>query len=197
MYAGVGFGSIGASKIIARTLEEYKKYNKTSDDVVEEKLQELKTSARPKSSRTGIIVKGIDNCLVKISKCCSPVPGDEIIGYITRGRGVTVHRKDCKNVKDLLQDEGRIIDVYWDTEKQSSYNVEISVFANDRDGLLADIIKVISNSESTLIAVSAKSNREKIAVVELTLEVKNIEDLNKTLRLLGKVDSVYDVKRKK
>ena len=76
-------------------------------------------------------------------------------------------------------------------------NVEISVFANDRDGLLADIIKVISNSESTLIAVSAKSNREKIAVVELTLEVKNIEDLNKTLRLLGKVDSVYDVKRKK
>lgn len=197
MYAGVGFGSIGASKIIARTLEEYKKYNKTSDDVVEEKLQELKTSARPKSSRTGIIVKGIDNCLVKISKCCSPVPGDEIIGYITRGRGVTVHRKDCKNVKDLFQDEGRIIDVYWDTEKQSSYNVEISVFANDRDGLLADIIKVISNSESTLIAVSAKSNREKIAVVELTLEVKNIEDLNKTLRLLGKVDSVYDVKRKK
>ena len=197
MYAGVGFGSIGASKIIARTLEEYKKYNKTSDDVVEEKLQELKTSTRPKSSRTGIIVKGIDNCLVKISKCCSPVPGDEIIGYITRGRGVTVHRKDCKNVKDLLQDEGRIIDVYWDTEKQSSYNVEISVFANDRDGLLADIIKVISNSESTLIAVSAKSNREKIAVVELTLEVKNIEDLNKTLRLLGKVDSVYDVKRKK
>ena len=197
MYAGVGFGSIGASKIIARTLEEYKKYNKTSDDVVEEKLQELKTPARPKSSRTGIIVKGIDNCLVKISKCCSPVPGDEIIGYITRGRGVTVHRKDCKNVKDLLQDEGRIIDVYWDTEKQSSYNVEISVFANDRDGLLADIIKVISNSESTLIAVSAKSNREKIAVVELTLEVKNIEDLNKTLRLLGKVDSVYDVKRKK
>ena len=197
MYAGVGFGSIGASKIIARTLEEYKKYNKTSDDVVEEKLQELKTLARPKSSRTGIIVKGIDNCLVKISKCCSPVPGDEIIGYITRGRGVTVHRKDCKNVKDLLQDEGRIIDVYWDTEKQSSYNVEISVFANDRDGLLADIIKVISNSESTLIAVSAKSNREKIAVVELTLEVKNIEDLNKTLRLLGKVDSVYDVKRKK
>jgi len=164
MYAGVGFGSIGASKIIARTLEEYKKYNKTSDDVVEEKLQELKTPARPKSSRTGIIVKGIDNCLVKISKCCSPVPGDEIIGYITRGRGVTVHRKDCKNVKDLLQDEGRIIDVYWDTEKQSSYNVEISVFANDRDGLLADIIKVISNSESTLIAVSAKSNREKIAV---------------------------------
>ena len=197
MYAGVGFGSIGASKIIARTLEEYKKYNKTSDDVVEEKLQELKTPARPKSSRTGIIVKGIDNCLVKISKCCSPVPGDEIIGYITRGRGVTVHRKDCKNVKDLLQDEGRIIDVYWDTEKQSSYNVEISVFANDRDGLLADIIKVISNSESTLIAVSAKSNREKIAVVELTLKVKNIEDLNKTLRLLGKVDSVYDVKRKK
>ncbi len=196
MYAAVGFGSIGASKIITRTLEEYRKDNKQGSDF-EVKIEELKGENKPKSSKTGIIVKGIDNCLVKISKCCTPVPGDEIIGYITRGRGVTIHRKDCKNVKDLLQDEGRIIDVYWDGEKLSSYNVEINVFANDRDGLLADVIKDVTASDATMIAINARATKEKIAVIELTLEVKNIEVLNKTLRQLGKIDSVYEVKRKK
>ena len=198
MYSAVGFGAIGAGKIITRTLEEYRKYNKENINV-DEKIEELQTeqNRKPKSSKTGIIVKGIDNCLVKISKCCSPVPGDEIIGYITRGRGVTVHRSDCQNVKDLIKDEGRIIEVYWDEKKESSYNVDITVFANDRDGIIADIIKIISTSDAKLIAISAKTNREKIIIVELTVEVKNISDLHKTQRELGKIDSVYDVKRKK
>ena len=195
MYAAVGFGSITANKIIARTLEEYRKFHQ--EENVEEKIVELQEAPKIKSSRTGIIVKGIDNCLVRLSKCCNPVPGDEIIGYITRGRGVTVHRKDCKNVKDLLQDEGRIIDVYWDEKKESAYNVDITVFANDREGLLADVIRVIGNTNARLVAVSAKASKEKIATVELTLEVKNIEDLTKAQRELGKIDSVYDVKRKK
>ena len=195
MYAAVGFGSITANKIITRTLEEYRKFH--DEENVEEKIVELQSTPRAKSSKTGIIVKGIDNCLVRLSKCCNPVPGDEIIGYITRGRGVTVHRKDCKNVKDLLEDEGRIIDVYWDEKKESAYNVDITVFANDREGLLADVIKVIGNTDTRLIAVSAKASKEKIATVELTLEVKNKEDLTKAQRELGKIDSVYDVKRKK
>ena len=97
----------------------------------------------------------------------------------------------------MLEDEGRIIDVYWDTQKQSAYNVDIIVFANDREGLLADVIKVIGNTDTRLIAVSAKASKEKIATVELTLEVKNKEDLTKAQRELGKIDSVYDVKRKK
>ena len=195
MYAAVGFGSITANKIIARTLEEYRKYH--NEENVEKKIEELKEMPKTKPSKTGIVVKGIDNCLVRISKCCNPVPGDEIIGYITRGRGVTIHRKNCNNVKDLLQDEGRIIDVYWDEEKKSSYNVEITVYANDRDGLLSDVIKIIGNTDTKLIAVSAKASREKIAVVELTLEVKDINELTKAQRELGKIDSVYDVKRKK
>ena len=195
MYAAVGFGSITANKIIARTLEEYRKFH--DEENVEEKIVELQSTPKTKSSKTGIIVKGIDNCLVRLSKCCNPVPGDEIIGYITRGRGVTVHRKDCKNVKDLLEDEGRIIDVYWDEKKESAYNVDITVFANDREGLLADVIRVIAGTNTRLVAVSAKASKEKIATVELTLEVKDIEDLTKAQRELGKIDSVYDVKRKK
>lgn len=195
MYAAVGFGSITAGKIIAKTLEEYRKYHE--EENVEKKIEELRTAPKAKPSKTGIVVKGIDNCLVKISRCCNPVPGDEIIGYITRGRGVTVHRKNCKNVKDLLEDEGRIIDVYWDERKDSSYNVDINIFANDRDGLLADIIKTIGNAEPKLIAVLAKTSKEKIVTVELTLEVRDINDLVKVQRELGKIDSVYEVKRRK
>ena len=197
MYASVGFGSIGPNKIISRVLEEYNKYNKVKN--IEQKIEELKQEHHrsKSSSKTGIIVKGIDNCLVKMSRCCNPVPGDEIIGYITRGRGVTIHRKDCKNVKDLLEDEGRIIDVFWDDEKETTHNVDITIFANDRDGLLADAITVVSASTARLIAVTAKSNKEKIATIEMTLEVKNVVDLAKVQRELGKIDSVYDVKRKK
>ena len=197
MYSGVGFGSIGPSKIITRTLEEYRKDNNEKIDL-DEKIKELHTvKNNNKPSKTGIIVKGIDNCLIKMSKCCNPVRGDEIIGYITRGRGVTVHRKDCKNVKDLLKDEGRIIDVRWDDQEQSSYKVDIIVYANDRQGLLADVIQVISNSDATMLAVSAKANKEKIVVIETTIEVKDLTDLNKVQRNISKVDSVYDVRRKK
>ena len=197
MYAGVGFGSIGPSKIITRTLEEYRKDNNEKIDL-EEKIKELHTEKENiKTSKSGIIVKGIDNCLVKMSKCCNPVRGDEIIGYITRGRGVTVHRKDCKNVQDLIKDEGRIIDVCWDNQEKSSYKVDIIVFANDREGLLTDVIQVISMSDAKMIAISAKANRDKIDIIELTIEVKDLNDLNKVQRAISKVDSVFDVKRKK
>lgn len=197
MYAGVGFGSIGPSKIITRTLEEYRKDNNEKIDL-EEKIKELHTEKENnKPSKSGIVVKGIDNCLVKMSKCCNPVRGDEIIGYITRGRGVTVHRKDCKNVQDLIKDEGRIIDVCWDNQEKSSYKVDIIVFANDREGLLTDVIQVISMSDAKMVAISAKANRDKIDIIELTIEVKDLNDLNKVQRAISKVDSVYDVKRKK
>ena len=167
---------------------------------LEEKIEELHTRHHfnDNVSKTGIIVKGIDNCLIKLSKCCNPVPGDEIIGYITRGRGVTVHTKDCVNIKDLFKEEERIIDVYWAQENTNkSYNVEMTVFANDREELLGDIMRTAQQDGSKIIGVQAKSNKEKIVMVELTLEVKDIEAVNKVQRELGKIDSVYDVKRKK
>ncbi len=196
MYSGVGFGSISAGKIISRMLEEYRKVHKEED--IEKTLEELSKEKvhREKPSQNGIIVKGIDNCLVKLSKCCNPVPGDEIIGYITRGRGVSVHRTDCVNAKNLLSDGNRIIDVYWSNQK-TTYSVDIDIFANDRSGLLADIINVIGNAGCTLLAVSSKANKEKIATTEITVEVKNIDQLNQLLKALRKIDSVYEVKRKK
>lgn len=198
MYAAVGFGSITATKVLSKILEEYRKTKPNTE--IEEKIEELHTrhNINENVSKTGIIVKGIDNCLVKLSKCCNPVPGDEIIGYITRGRGVTVHTKDCVNVKDLFKEEERIIDVYWAQESTNkSYNVEMTIYANDREELLGDIMRTAQQDNSKIVGVQAKSNKEKIVMVELTLEVKDIEAVNKIQRELGKIDSVYDVKRKK
>ncbi len=196
MYASVGFGAISPVKIIARILEEYKKEHKEED--VEEKIQEL-ASIKPSktTSKAGVIVKGIDNCLVKLSKCCNPLPGDSIIGYVTKGRGVTVHRTDCVNINDLLAEKDRIIDVYWQEDVKASYSVDIEIYANDRSGLLADIIKALSESKAKLMAVNSKANRERIALTEITIEIENLDELNKVLKLLRKVDSVYEVKRRK
>ena len=198
MYAAVGFGANTATKVIARILIEYRKDNKEED--IEEKLEEL-TQAKhtnvTKASNNGIIVKGIDNCLVKLSKCCNPLPGDDIIGYITKGRGVSVHRKDCVNVPELIKEENRIIDVSWVEEKQASYNVDIEVYANDRQGLLSDIIKEIGKTKANLVKVNAKAGKDRIAIIEITIETKNLDELNSILKALRKVDSVYEVKRKK
>ena len=196
MYASVGFGAISQVKIISRMLEEYRKSHK--EENIEQKIEELTSKRKTvKPSSTGVVVKGIDNCLVKLSKCCNPVPGDNIIGYITKGRGVSVHRTDCVNVKDLLKEEDRIIDVYWYTEKAASYNVDITVYANDRTGLLADVIQVLSNLKTKLMGLNSKATKEHIATIEITIEVENIEELNKVLKELRKVDSVYEVTRKK
>lgn len=196
MYASVGFGAISSGKVIARILEEYRKVN--SEENFEDKLEELSKERvkHSKPSSVGIVVEGIDNCLVRLSKCCNPVPGDEIIGFITRGRGVSVHRKDCVNMTDLLAQEGRMIEVYWYNEQKATYSVDIEIFANDRSGLLSDIISEIGNSKCRFIAINSRANKEKIAITEVTVEVENLDELNKLLKTLRKIDSVYEVKRK-
>ncbi len=197
MYASVGFGSISQGKIIAKILEEYRKVHQ--EENIEKTLEELSKEKviKEKPSQNGIVVKGIDNCLVKLSKCCNPVPGDEIVGYITKGRGVSVHRADCFNVKNLLSEEDRMIDVYWYTGNKTTYNVEIEIYANDRNGLLADIVTEVGNTKCKMIAVSSRATKEKLAITEITIEVEDIEQLNKVQKALRKIDSVYEVKRKK
>ena len=196
MYASVGFGAISASKIVARLLEEYRKEHNEED--IESKIEELaKKKAHSKPSQNGIVVEGIDNCLVKLSKCCNPLPGDSIVGYITKGRGVSVHRTDCVNVKDLLSEESRMIDVYWENSADSNYSVEIQVYANDRTGLLADIIKEITGAKYNILGFNTRTTKERIAIVDVNIELENLDDLNKVMNMLRRIPSVYDVKRKR
>ncbi|MBR3002311.1 MAG: bifunctional (p)ppGpp synthetase/guanosine-3',5'-bis(diphosphate) 3'-pyrophosphohydrolase [Clostridia bacterium] len=197
MYAAVGFGANSPVKVIARILQEYKKAHE--EENIEQKLQELSTrkTTKTKPSDSGVVVKGIDNCLVKLSKCCNPLPGDEIVGYITKGRGVSVHRKDCVNIKDLLSEENRMIDVEWFNQNETSYNVEIEVFSNDRAGLLVDILKELGTTKAKLMGVNTKTTKERIAIIEITIEIENLDELNKVLKSIRKVDSVYEVHRRK
>ena len=197
MYASIGFGGISPNKIITRLLEEYKKEHE--EETIEEKIQELVTEkpSKRKAPKSGVIVKGIDNCLVKFSKCCNPVPGDDIIGYVTKGRGVSVHRKDCSNLKDLLSEEERIIEVEWyDETNKAEYNVDIEILANDRTGLLSDVVKEITNQKINIMGVNTRTSKDRIATINTTLEVQNIEQLNQVIKQIRKVDSVYEVTRK-
>lgn len=197
-YAAIGFGAISPIKIITRLLEEYKKENK--DLVLEEKIEELKKvklDSKPRSSKNGIIVKGIDNCLVKLSKCCNPLPGDEIIGYITKGRGVSIHRADCVNCRNLISNEQRLIDVSWEKETHASYVTDLTIFANDRNGLLADITVALNEAKATLVSLNAKTTQNRVAIITIGVEVDGIEKLTKIQKALRKVDSVYDVHRNK
>ena len=197
MYAAVGFGGMSPVKIIARLLMEYRKEHE--EDSIEEKIVELSKAKPniPKPSSSGIVVKGIDNCLVRIAKCCNPLPGDEIVGYITKGRGVSVHRKDCQNLKDLLNEDNRMIDVSWYKNEKTSYNVEIEVFSNDRDGLLADILRKIGETKAHIMGVNTKTTKERIAIIAIIMEIENLDELNKVIKLIRQVESVYEVKRKK
>ncbi len=198
LYASIGFGGISVNKLMARLLDEYRKEHEDED--FEEKIEELAKSkpTNNKPSKTGIVVKGIDNCLVKLSKCCNPLPGDEILGYITKGRGVSVHRKDCVNVNDLFNEENRMIDVYWFDDVNGSYKVEVEILANDRNGLLKDIIKQIENyAKIKLMGVNTRTTKESIAIMNISLEVENIETLSKLLTAFRNVESVYEVHRKR
>ena len=198
MYASIGFGGISANKILARFLEEYNKEHEEED--FEQKIEEL-AKAKPqkqKTSKSGVVVKGIDNCLVKLSKCCNPLPGDDILGYITKGRGVSVHRTDCVNVKDLLEDEeARMIDVSWVEEIKGTYTVEIEIFATDRSGLLKDILKQVENSKAKLMGVNTRTTKERIAIMNITIETENISELNKLMNSINNIPSVYEEKRKR
>ena len=197
LYSSVGFGTITPNKVVSRMLEEYRKTHE--EENLEEKIEALSNERRnsTKPSTSGVVVKGIDNCLVKLSKCCNPVPGDEIIGYITKGRGVSVHRKDCKNINELLEQENRIIDVEWYSNKPTAYDVDITILSNDRDGLLADIIQAVAGERAPAQSVNSKVTKERIVVTELTVEVNDINQLNNILKALRKVDSVYEVRRRK
>ncbi len=195
MYAAVGFGAMSSVKIISRMLHEYRKEHE--EENVEEKIEELKQKNKVRPSSSGIIVKGIDNCLVKLSRCCNPVPGDEIVGYITKGRGVSVHRKDCINVKNLLNEENRMIDVAWyNKQDEIAYTVDIQIFSSDRAGLLVEILKEVGNVKARLLGVNTKT-KDTIATIEITIEVENLAELTKVMKALRKIDSVFEVRRKK
>lgn len=197
LYAAVGYGGILINQIIPKLKEMYKQSQKEEKSLDELPIVHSK-QYKPKSVKKdtqGVTVKGIDNILVRFSKCCNPVPGDDIIGFITRGRGVSVHRKDCLNVTNETDHVDRFIEVEWDEERQTAYQSEIQIIAADRKGLLSEITNVLSETKLTVTAVNARTNREKIAIINLTVEITNVNQLDKLINKIRTMQGVMDVFR--
>jgi len=196
LYAAVGFGMLASSHVVARLMQEQRRHEKPEPPHLPE--PETAVDARPKPpsahSTQGIFVLGEPGMLVRFAKCCSPLPGDDITGFITRGRGVTVHKADCINIVSE-QDVARLVEVSWDTDAKSSYSGTIQIMAYDRVGLLADLMLALTSLKVTLSAASAKSNKNQTCSISFTLEVETRSELDRIIRQLAKRADVIDIFR--
>lgn len=203
VYSQIANGGSYVSKVATALFKYYNEdkkedIKKESNDVevlLDEKTKKEKSHVKDK---VGVTVKGIDNLMIRVSRCCNPVPGDEIVGYITKGRGISVHRKDCTNITSLPEEEQRrFIEVEWDTTEEKSYNADITVIAEDRKGLFSDISKACENMDVHISGVNAKSSKEKTIHIVLTLSISNTAQMKKILRTLHGVSGVSEVYRAK
>ena len=199
-YSAVGYGGLSASRIVSRLADEYRKVNKI-DQMLNAALDgkdALKPAAKKENApESGVIVKGIENCLVRLSKCCNPLPGDQIIGYVTRSRGVSVHRSDCVNAVDSIEDPDRLIQVSWYVDHKVSYLADISIVAGDRGRLLMDITGLIAKADISLHGINARIAKNDFAIVNLTLEINNTDQLDNIIRKLMNVKGIINVSRAK
>ena len=172
-------------------------------EITDEKVLEAAAEAKEKlpivkKEKGGIVVKGIDDVAVRFAKCCSPIPGDEIVGFVTRGRGVTIHRTDCVNVMNLSESERvRLIDAEWQGSNLTSglYTAEINVYANNRTGLLVDISKIFTERKIDVSAVSSRTNKQGLATISMEFQVPGKATLNYLIDKIRQVESVIDIER--
>lgn len=193
MFAALGHGGISVHPIINKWNEEIKKKSALDKDA--ESLLWVNKRAKRKKDKNGVRVKGINDVYVRFSKCCNPVPGDDIIGYITRGRGISVHRADCPNANQFVDSQDRLIEVSWDNENEGLYHVKLLVEALDKPGVLSEIISAIAENQINISAIDARPLRNRQTVINLVIEVRNKEQVEKVLKRLRNVNNVHNVER--
>lgn len=200
LYAALGFGEIKGATVVARlTEEDRRKREQERQKTADTNTAQLNKEPEKMKIRheDGVIVQGADNLLLRLSKCCNPVPGDDIVGYVTRGRGISVHRRDCANVKDDKTTGERLIEVEWENTKSSEkvYDSELQITGYDRTGLLNDVLQVINTQTDTLRNVVGQVNDEEIVVIKVKVGINNLQDLKILVDKIKKVPDVYSVKR--
>ncbi len=198
LFASVGYGGLSAQKVVMRLREEYLRERK-ENGIVEATISEVPAAfPRKKRSSNGIEVKGIENCLVRIAKCCSPVPGDEIAGFITKGRGVSVHRRDCPNIQPNAlseEDRGRFIEVAWTNEGQTSYIANLLVEGDDRPGMMMTVSSAINELDINCVSITARVTKKGMAVMNFGLEITSTADLKKAMTKIRQISGVRNVTR--
>jgi guanosine-3',5'-bis(diphosphate) 3'-pyrophosphohydrolase len=193
-YAAIGYGGILISKIMPRIKEEYNKLVKAINPPEPETL----VQTEHKHSSDGVVIDGIDNCLIKFSKCCAPLPGDEIIGFITRGHGVSIHKRDCNNVpKNILESEEpeRWVNAHWSGNYKETFTSTLQVTGIDRDGFLVDVTSALYNMHVAIHAVNARQVKGGNCVILVTMRIENLEHFNSIMTRLSKLHGVFSVER--
>lgn len=200
--AAIGHGGLKEGQIINKMVDLYGKDRKqemSDEDVLREVSEHTKAKIQGRPG-SGIVVRGIHDVAVRFSKCCSPLPGDEIVGFVTRGRGISIHRTDCVNIIHMSEfDRVRLIDAEWETKEElagkEKYLAEISIFADNRNGLLADVSKVLTEKNVDILTVNSRTNKQGNATISLSFEVINKDELKKVMDRLRTVESVIDITR--
>ena len=204
--AAIGHGGLKEGQIINKMMEFYEKDHKvvmTNEQVlaqVAENAQSASASPAKMKSKSGIVVKGIHDIAVRFSKCCSPVPGDEIVGFVTRGRGVSIHRTDCINILNLPEMEReRLIDAEWESSADEvsggKYLAEIKIYANNRNGLLADISKALTEKNIDILSMNTRTSKQGLATMSTSFEISSREELIRIIEKIKSIDSVIDIER--
>ena len=192
-YAAIGYGGVLVSKIIPRMREDYAKRNSVA------KAVEIKTLApKRQTSSEGVVVEGIDNCLVKLSKCCAPLPGDDIIGFITRGHGVSIHKCDCNNVpRDISKcdEPDRWVHAHWDNVRSESFTSTLQISAIDREGLVGDVMNTAYNMRLAVHQINARQLKGGNSVIHLTISAESVEHLRSIIARMEKISGVFSVER--
>lgn len=200
MLSAIGFGGITASQVVTKLTEKLRKEQEEAAGHIE-LTSEVKEVKAPEERRhrptNGVVVKGIDNLLVRFARCCNPVPGDDIVGYITRGRGVSVHRSDCPNIPGGSDGEeaARVIDVEWEEAIEANYSVDIEITGHDRRNFLNEVLQAVSESKTNISAVSGRSDKNKMALVHMTILIRNTDHLQSVVEKIKRVKDVYTVHR--
>lgn len=193
LFASIGYGSTPLTQILPKLKELHKEHYKTDEDI--DNLSIAKSVKNKPRSVQGIRFEGVDNLEVKFAKCCNPVPGDEILGYITRGRGVSIHRTDCPNMANI--DVERVIPVEWDATKESFFNVHVNILAYDRVGYLANISKIIQDMGLNITNLSARINKDKTFMIDLLIEIKQKEQIDELFKKIMAVEETVKIFRVK
>ena len=202
--ASIGHGGLKEGQVINKMLEEQakKKKKEITDKTVLDTLSEseVKVPVSPKKSKSGIVVKGVHDLSVRFSRCCSPVPGDEIVGFVTRGRGVSIHRTDCINIINLPEDERvRLMDAEWQQpesdEGKEKYSTEIQIYANNRIGMFVDISKVFTERQIDITSMNVRTSKQGKATIVMTFETHGVDELNRLIDKLRQIEGVLDIER--
>ena len=198
VYASIGYGGITTGQVTNKLLEQAKKEAKAAAAAERlERLEEEQSRPENRNNGKGVIVEGDTGMVVRFARCCTPLPGDDIIGYVTRGRGVSIHRRDCPNIEDLLMDPERVVKAEWANNAKSSYTATIQVVADERTGLLMDVSQVLAGMNISITAMTAKVDKanQNIIQIQLSFDVSSTEQLNNIIKSMRKVRLVKEVYR--